>query len=321
MCNKSCGAQRESTVFGDAGTICGYKNPVHTFCDGYTVYFKQNASNAYAIDAEAVAINCCGNSSSDIATDVTIEVTEPAWNAAVGNTSPATSSTTSSTISFDNLEYKDSPRNALDQLARRTAGILAENATTEKEIKDAVILACTWILSNVQELADWWKAGKNIAVMTFKNTDIYGNTRVTEEQTSRNSKYAFQTASTFASREPFIPSIYETQWVFKGGNYNIGTNSTTQNLMGATSIVQSTLDASISRYNNITNNFTIGYSNEIALEIGLMVGVASRTTTPTEDVKLGAENAYPKDTKDNFSNAISVARADIGIITGIFLQD
>ena len=248
---------------------------------------------------------CCSSASSNIATETTFQVTQPAWDVAVGGPTD-----------------QASPENdALRQLAYFTAGMLAQDATTEKEVKDAVTLSCTWIISNVQELADWWKSRRNLHIMTSTNLAVFQNTRVTQAQDSQNLKQRFQEASTFLSQEHYFAPYQPSQWVYCKGTHSIQTNSTTQNLMGATSVVQSTLDVSIFQNTDIDRGFTIGYSNVISLEIGLMTGIASQTTTPTEEVALGAENAYPKGRKDKLSTAISAARADTGIITGIFLDE
>ena len=255
-----------------------------------------------------------------IATNTTVKVTQNAWLAAIGidtNTS-LENENESENINILNDDPLSVSINALAQLAASTAGQLAgDDIMDERQIKSAVTMACTFIFTYINKLADYWKSGKNLYIISVTSKELYGNTSEINKNDTNNSKYIVKTASSILEKD--IPLTGDPrQWIFLTGNVDISIQTNTKTLLGATSKAQTTSSISMLDYTkNKTDNYTISSDPDVSLEIGLMGRIAQRPHI-SDVIYMSSEDAYPKTTNTARTESISTAQASTGLIICIF---
>lgn len=259
-------------------------------------------------------IPCFPSSSAPvIATQTTVDVTQDAWVAATGTNT----SSLNEDISYFAEDSTSGAMYALAQLASSTAGQLAgDDDTDEERIKNAVIIACTLILTHIDKLADSWKSGKKLYIASFTNEDIRANTSTIKKNDTNNLKYTVQNAASILEKTIPLTGAPE-QWVTLTGDVTISTQTHTQQLLGSTSKAQTTSSASMFNYETgDTDNYIISHNPQVSVEIGLMAGIADRPYI-SDIIPMSSEFAYPKTTSTRASESISIADADTGLIIAI----
>lgn len=253
-----------------------------------------------------------------IATNTTVKVTQNAWLVATGIEANTLLENESDHINILNDDPLSVSINALAQIAASTAGQLAgDDIMDERQIKSAVTMACTFIFTYINKLADYWKSGKKLYMISVTSKELGDNTSTMNKNDTNNSKYTVKTASSILEKE--IPLTGDPrQWIFLTGSGAISTQTNTLALFGATSKAQTTSSISMLDYiNNKTDNYIISHNPDISLEIGLMAGIAQRPYI-SDGISMSSEVAYAKTTNTSASECISTAQAGTGLIICIF---